>query len=129
MPVLLAAVPHPGGVLGVPPARFRPGGLLEKPGRLQQDYRYSKSTLGVIRDRVMLKASATAPEVPLRNARVWVQRLVDGYKAWEGFSDALGYYKATGLEVGVTYVITGIDTSGEHKSTAAGPVVAQKVTP
>lgn len=59
-------------------------------------------------------------------SRIWALRLVDGYKAWEGFSDAVGNYHATGLEVGVAYVVIGIDTAGEHKCTAGGPVVAVK---
>lgn len=58
-------------------------------------------------------------------ARIWVQRLMDGRRVWEGFSDSLGYYHATGLEVGVEYVVTGIDVIGEHKCTAGGPVIAK----
>ncbi|WP_423933157.1 hypothetical protein [Comamonas sp. 23] len=84
------------------------------------------NTTGVINDRVMLKTSPSAPEVPMASARVWALRLADGYKAWEGFSDALGYYHAAGLEVGVAYQVTAIDLTGEHKCTAGGPVVAVK---
>ncbi|WP_043341737.1 hypothetical protein, partial [Comamonas sp. B-9] len=74
----------------------------------------------------MLKTSPSSPEVPVASARVWALRLADGYKAWEGFSDALGYYHATGLEVGVAYQVTAIDLAGGHKCTAGGPVIAVK---
>lgn len=94
--------------------------------RVSRDWRLPQGNEGFIRDRAMIKTSPTAPEVPMPLARIWVQRLVDGFKAWEGFSDSLGYYNATGLEVGVTYVVTAIDLTGEHKCTAGGPVVAVK---
>ncbi|MEG0920321.1 MAG: hypothetical protein RSD57_16250 [Comamonas sp.] len=126
MAVLLASTPPLGSVRGQVPLQYRHAAQLSTPSRLLQDFRFSLSTSGEIRDRVMLKTSPTAPEVPMPRARIWVHRLVDGYKAWEGFSDALGYYHASGLELGVTYVVTGVDMTGEHKSTAGGPVVAQK---
>ncbi len=118
--------PRPGFIQGLVPPKFTQ--LFPSPAHasLVQDYRLVGDTTGVINDRVMLKTSPSAPEVPLASARVWALRLVDGYKAWEGFSDALGYYHATGLEVGVAYQVTAIDLTGEHKCTAGGPVVAVK---
>ncbi|QIL81808.1 hypothetical protein G7047_19215 [Diaphorobacter sp. HDW4A] len=80
--------------------------------------------LGVIRDRVMIKLTPSSPESPFRNGRVWLLRVADGYKAWEGWSDAQGWYTARGLEVGVVYVAVGIDPYREHKTTGAGPVIA-----
>jgi hypothetical protein len=123
---LTSPLPLPGAIQGLPTAKFRQLAELPLPGRLAQDFRLVGDTTGVINDRVMLKTSPSAPEVPMASARVWALRLADGYKAWEGFSDALGYYHATGLEVGVAYQVTAIDLTGEHKCTAGGPVVAVK---
>jgi len=125
MAIVLGAISQPSVIAGRIPVRFSGLGGLSAPQGLPQDFRFSLSTLGEIRDRAMLKTSPSAPEVPMAFARIWVQRLADGRRAWEGFSDALGYYHATGLEVGVDYVITGIDLTGEHKCTAGGPVVAK----
>lgn len=121
-----APQPRPGFIQGQAPAKFTQ--LVPSPmhASLSQDFRLVGDTRGVINDRVMLKTSPSAPEVPMARARVWALRLADGYKAWEGFSDALGYYHATGLEVGVAYQVTAIDLTGEHKCTAGGPVVAVK---
>lgn len=80
------------------------------------------STTGTITDQVVLKSGAT--ETPYVNGRVWLLRLADGYKAWEGWSNAGGYYTATGLEVGVDYVAVAIDPLRNHKTTGAGPVTA-----
>jgi len=124
--LLTSPLPLPGAIQGLPAPKYT--GLAQQPipGRLAQDFRLVGDTTGVINDRVMLKTSPSAPEVPMASARVWALRLADGYKAWEGFSDALGYYHATGLEVGVAYQVTAIDLTGEHKCTAGGPVVAVK---
>lgn len=118
--------PRPGFIQGRVSAKFTQLTPMPSPANLIQDYRLVGDTTGVINDRVMLKTSPSAPEVPMASARVWALRLADGYKAWEGFSDALGYYHATGLEVGVAYQVTAIDLTGEHKCTAGGPVVAVK---
>lgn len=118
--------PRPGFIQGRAAAKFTQLTPMPSPANLIQDYRLVGDTTGVINDRVMLKTSPSAPEVPMASARVWALRLADGYKAWEGFSDALGYYHATGLEVGVAYQVTAIDLTGEHKCTAGGPVVAVK---
>lgn len=91
-----------------------------------RDLRISNPTDGFIRDRVMLKSSSTAPEVPYTNSRVYVFRLLDAYRAWTGVTDALGYYHATGLEPGVEYLALAVDLAREHKATAAGPVLAVK---
>ncbi len=82
-------------------------------------------TTGAITDRVMFKATPSSPEAPFAQGRVWLLRLADGYKAWEGWSNAAGYYTATGLELGVEYIAVGIDPYRNHKATGAGPVVAQ----
>lgn len=95
-----------------------------QPSRLAQDYRHNTPTTGRIVDYMMLKASPTAPEVPFVRGRVWLLRALDGYKAWEGFTDASGRYSAEGLELGVTYIPVGIDPTGQHKAAAAGPAVA-----
>jgi hypothetical protein len=73
---------------------------------------------------MMLKASPTAPEVPFVRGRVWLLRALDGYKAWDGFTDAAGRYSADGLELGVAYIPVGIDPTGTHKASAAGPAIA-----
>lgn len=92
--------------------------------RGQQDYRQAVPTTGQVRDRVMVKHTPSAPETPFAGARIWLLRLADGYKAWEGWSDQDGYYTATGLELGVEYIAVGIDLARDHKATGAGPVVA-----
>lgn len=81
---------------------------------------------GVIASAVAFKAAPSAPEQPFANARVWLLRRADGRKAWEGYSDSAGNYIATGLEAGVEYIAVGIDPWGNHKATAAGPVLAVK---
>lgn len=114
----------PGGsVNGREPARFTTVSLQARPGRLLRDFRHLITTSGTITDRVMLKVNATT-EQPFANGRVWLLRLADGYKAWEGWSDAAGYYTATGLEIGVDYVAVAIDPARNHKTTGAGPVTA-----
>ena len=90
----------------------------------QQDHRIVTLTTGRISDQVLYRATPTAPEAPFANGRVWLLRLADGYKAWEGWSDAQGHYTATGLEAGVEYVAVGIDPCRNYKATGAGPVVA-----
>lgn len=101
-------------------------GLVSSRGR---DWRLLADTTGTLQDRVMVKTSPTAPEVPFANGRIWLLRLADGYRAWEGWSDAAGWYRASGLEVGVEYIPVGIDPYRNHKAVAAGPVVAVKETP
>lgn len=115
-------LPLPGVVQGREPARFSGTLALGVPVRTTLDYRLLRSTTGTITDQVVLKSGAT--ETPFVNGRVWLLRLADGYKAWEGWSDAAGYYTATGLEVGVDYVAVAIDPTRNHKTTGAGPVTA-----
>ena len=124
--VSIVSLPQPGCMQGVPALPF--AGLLPppQPGRLLQDYRHTTTTVGVIADRVMFKASASSPEAPFVSGRVWLLRAVDGFKAWEGYSDAQGYYRAEGLELGVAYIAVGIDPWGNHKAVGAGPVVARE---
>lgn len=93
------------------------------------DMRHLRQVTGVISDRVMFKAAPSNPESPFANGRIWLLRAADGYKAWEGWSDANGYYTATGLELGVEYIAVGIDPYRNHKATGAGPVVATEAAP
>ena len=97
-------------------------------GALQRDFRHMGATHGSVTDRVMFKATPSSPELPFANGRVWLLRLADGYKAWEGSSNAAGYYTATGLELGVDYIAVGIDPNRNHKATGAGPVRAVEAT-
>lgn len=87
-----------------------------------QDYRIANRTNGVISAQVVVKSGGV--ELPFKNARVWLFRAADGFKAWHGFSDAAGNYTATGLELGVAYLPLAFDPYGNQKTTAAGPVVA-----
>lgn len=93
----------------------------------QRDWRFGVVVPnGTITDnnRVMVKPSPTDPEVPMQGARVRLHRLLDGYCAWEGISDANGYYWPRGLEVGLAYYPVAIDLTGTHECDAAGPVIA-----
>ena len=98
--------------------------VLVQPVTVLRDFRQNTQGVGSITDRVMYKADASSPEQPFRNGRVWLLRLVDGWRAWEGYSDADGYYTAEGLELGVEYIAVGIDPYRGHKATGAGPVTA-----
>jgi hypothetical protein len=109
-------------VLAVEPRPAEPVRLLGPSGSL--DMRQLNPTTGVVTDRVMFKATPSSPEQPFAQGRVWLLRAFDGFKAWEGWSDAAGYYTATGLEVGVEYVAVGMDPQRNFKATGAGPVVA-----
>lgn len=119
-PTLL--LPLPGVVQGRTPERYNGTLGIGVPNRLTQDYRLLRSTTGTITDQVVLKSGAA--ETPFVLGRVWLLRLADGFKAWEGWSDANGYYTATGLEAGVDYVAVAIDPLRNHKTTGAGPVTA-----
>ncbi len=121
---VLTPLPRPGGLQGLPAARYSGAVPAQRPGRLLQDMRHAAPTLGVIAERLMFRASATSPEAPFQSGRVWLLRAVDGFKAWEGYSDAQGRYRAEGLELGIAYIAVGIDPWGNHKTAAAGPVVA-----
>lgn len=105
---------------------FRQMAMVPSSVATQRDWRQQGGLagFGVIKDRVMIKLTPSSPESPYPNARVWLLRAADGFKAWEGFSDAQGWYTARRLEVGVVYIATAIDPAKEHKSTGAGPVVA-----
>lgn len=117
-------LPGIGTIDGTPPYPF--SGLLSLPGlgASLRDLRIVLPTTAQISDRVMFKATPSSPESPFAQGRVWLLRLADGYKAWEGFSNAAGYYTATGLEVGVDYIAVGIDPLRNQKATGAGPVRA-----
>ena len=97
------------------------------PGSLRRNFYIAlRPNTGVIADRTTLIASAGTPEQPVAGMRVWLLRAADGFKAWEGYSDAQGYYRAEGLELGVAYIAVGIDPWGNHKAVGAGPVVARE---
>lgn len=115
--------PSPLAVQGRVPERFSAAGLQQLPSRTAQDYRHLRNTTGTISDQVVIKVNSTT-EQPFVNGRVWLLRLADGYKAWEGWSNATGHYTATGLELGVDYVAVAIDPTRNHKTTGAGPVMA-----
>ena len=102
------------------------GATLASPSALRRDFLRMHDRLGVIADRVVYKASPSAPEMAFASGRVWLLRLADGYRAWEGYSDSEGNYRAEGLELGVAYIAVGIDPWGNHKTVGAGPVVAQE---
>ena len=111
------------GFVRVAPQSIRAG--------LARDFRLVGDSRGTWTDRVMFKAGAGAPEQPFAGALVWVLRRADAALAWSGFSDASGYYTATGLERGVDYVAVGIDprdaarippgAPGLFKTVGAGP--------
>lgn len=119
----LGAPPALGSVQGRP-AQVVFAGARETPPpiRLRDDWRNFRVSLGVITDRITLKTEAG--ELPFSNGRVWLLRRADGWKAWEGWSDADGYYTATGLELHVEYIAVGIDPYRNNKATGAGPVMA-----
>lgn len=119
----LESVPDLGYVQGIPGQGVFSGAHPLSPlGELLYDGRNHRAPLGVISDRVMLKTEAG--ELPFANGRVWLLRAADGWKAWEGWSDADGYYTATGLELHVEYIAVGIDPYRNNKATGAGPVMA-----
>ncbi len=125
----IVSLPQPGCLQGVPGVAFTGVVPAPMPRRLAQDYRQANPTTGVIADRVMFKASSSSPEAPFATGRVWLLRAIDGFKAWEGYSDAQGYYRAEGLELGVAYIAVGIDPWGNHKTVGAGPVIALEAAP
>jgi hypothetical protein len=114
--------PGPGFIQGRAPERYTTAEQAQAPGHSAQDFRFSLPTTGTITDRVVFKSGAS--ELPFANGRVWMLRLADGYKAWEGWSDSAGWYTATGLELSVEYVAVGIDPYRNHRATGAGPVMA-----
>ena len=109
------------GVVLFAPTRIGRVGAASGAGK---DWRLFAETSGVVSDRVMIKLTPSSPETPFANGRVWLMRLTDGYKAWEGWSNAQGYYTARGLEVGMAYIVVGIDPYAAHKAMGAGPVIA-----
>jgi hypothetical protein len=116
-------VPYRAFAAGRAPVVFTSLSASDAPGRVAADFRNIRPNTGTVSDRVVLKINSTT-EVPFVLARVWLLRAADGYKAWEGWSDAGGYYTATGLELGVDYVVMAQDPARVHKTTAAGPVTA-----
>lgn len=123
-PTTFAPVQLAGHLQGATTSPFTTAHRVPPVARALPDFRHTTATTGFISDRVMFKATPSSPESPFANGRVWLLRLADGYKAWEGWSDAGGYYTATGLELGVEYIAVGIDPYRNHKATGAGPVVA-----
>lgn len=127
LPFPTALMPLPGAVAGRVRARYTGQWLAPQPGGLG-DLRHQRPNTGTIADQVLLRINAST-ELPFANGRVWLLRLADGYKAWEGWSNATGHYTATGLELGVEYVAVAIDPLRNHKTTGAGPVTALQATP
>ena len=120
----LIAIARPQLLHGVPGTLYAGTHLVPKTRRLLPDYRHGAALTGRIVDYMMLRPSASAPEVPYVKGRVWLLRAIDGLKVWEGFTDQDGRYSAEGLELGVAYIPVGIDPTGQHKAAAAGPAVA-----
>lgn len=116
-----ASAPLPGVIQGRAAAVYTATVVVTFPERTI-DIRHLRSTTGTITDRVVFKSGAS--ELPFASGRVWLLRLADGYKAWDGWSDSAGWYTATGLELGVEYVAVGIDPYRNHRATGAGPVMA-----
>lgn len=123
----LAGATPPANPAGVPvfPARVSTHVAYLRSG-LGKDWRITGNTGGTVavNNRVMLKADPNAPELPFVGARVRLHRLRDGYCAWQGHSDAQGYYWPYALEVGEAYYPVAIDLTGAHECDAAGPVIA-----
>jgi hypothetical protein len=117
-----ALLPVPGAIQGRAPQTYIGVAPLAAPGKVLSDLRNFRPPTGTISDVVVLKSGAT--ETPFVNGRVWLLRAADGWKAWEGWTDAAGAYTATGLELGVEYIAVGIDPLRNHKTTGAGPVLA-----
>jgi len=117
-----------GYVAGRAPPSFS-GARLQGGTGILNDFRFPNDTSGTIasNNRVMVKAGPDTPEAPMAGARVRLHRLSDGSCAWQGISDAAGYYHPSRLEVGMMYVPVAIDLSGTYECVAAGPVVAVKV--
>ena len=127
----LAALPAIAAVQGNPAHIYNQAASLPAMARALRDFRVLGDSDGTWTDRVVFKAGAGAPEQPFAGALVWVLRRADAALAWSGFSDASGYYTATGLERGVDYVALGIDprdaarippgAPGLFKTVGAGP--------
>lgn len=99
---------------------------LLRPASSRWDMRFANARGTIaLNNRVFVKTSAAAPELPMAGARVRLHRLTDGYCAWQGISDAQGYYHASGLEVGLKYIPVAIDPTGTYECVAAGPVIAE----
>jgi hypothetical protein len=115
-------VPLPSAVQGRGKQVFTTVALTPLPGHPQSDLRNHRANTGTISDVMVLKTAGG--EVPYVNGLVWLLRLADGYKAWQGYTDAAGAYTATDLELGIEYVAVGIDPKRQHKTTGAGPVMS-----
>ena len=124
IPTPSALLPVPGSIDGRAPLPFSALAGLPSVGGSMRDFRHLLPTTGTVTDRVMFKATPSSPESPFAQGRVWLLRLADGYRAWDGWSNQAGYYTATGLELGVDYIAVGIDPLRNHKATGAGPVRA-----
>ena len=117
----LAALPTIAAVQGNPAHIYNQAASLPAMARALRDFRVLGDSDGTWTDRVMFKAGASAPEQPFAGALVWVLRRADAALAWSGFSDASGYYTATGLERGVDYVALGIDPRDAARIPAGAP--------
>lgn len=91
---------------------------------MRQRYGRAKPANSTYTNQVVARETPTSPEVPVPHARVILLRASDGAKAWAGRSNAQGYYTATGLEDGESYVAVALDPTKTHQATAAGPVTS-----
>jgi hypothetical protein len=126
LPITLGGLPGPDvGLQGRPACAFAGLAPMPVPERLAPNFlRPNAPATGQVQDYMMLRASASAPEQPFANGRVWLLRAADGAKVWEGYTDQSGAYCARGLELGVAHIAVGIDPSGAHQAGAGGPVLA-----
>ena len=124
----MAHLTHPTSLVEtVPLRRWRPNTRFSGVFRVDfppatTDLRVSGVADKTITDRVVLK-TGPGVEVPVANAKVWLLGAFDGRKVWEGYSDANGYYTATGLEPGVYYIPVAQDLTGVNQAVAAGPTL------
>jgi len=121
----------PHGVAGHAPPAPATTRLLPAPHFAGRDWRFAAATDGHIaaNHRVLHRPNSSAPGAPFAGALVRLHRTADGRLAWQGLSDAQGWYHAAGLEVGASYYPVAIDLAGHYECVAAGPVVAVAAAP
>lgn len=102
-------------------------GLIADPNHRLGDWRRTPPARGTVTNnaRVMVKPSAEDPERPMPGARVRLHHMRTGACAWQGMSDAQGYYSPYNLQVGASYIPVAIDLSGTYECVASGPVTAE----
>lgn len=78
--------------------------------------------VGAVVNRVLVKTTPDATEVPMPGAKVRLSRLRDGLQLWEGYSGPNGDYRAYGMPLDEHLVPVAIDTTAKYEAVAAGPV-------